>query len=151
MNTPYVSKDLTIDILQETVSALRSGTYKQGQHRLRTLDDAYCCLGVICDIAADHGLGHWEKDPDEVGGEWSFRDWDDTLSGLYLPTPIRVLLPFNASGVRRDREDYVDPETGITYDSLASANDRGVPFPIIAGWIEEMLNEESGTTKHDED
>ena len=30
-------------------TALRSGKYRQAQNRLRK-DDAFCCLGVLCDI-----------------------------------------------------------------------------------------------------
>ncbi len=33
------------------VEALRSGKYKQGRDHLRT-GDAYCCLGVLCDLLA---------------------------------------------------------------------------------------------------
>lgn len=32
------------------VAALRSGKYEQGQKRLRSDDDKYCCLGVLCDV-----------------------------------------------------------------------------------------------------
>ena len=32
------------------VAALRSGKYKQGQGRLRSVDDTFCCLGVLADV-----------------------------------------------------------------------------------------------------
>lgn len=31
-------------------AALRSGEYKQGTGKLRSKDDAFCCLGVLCDV-----------------------------------------------------------------------------------------------------
>lgn len=36
------------------VKELRSGKYKQGKGYLRQIDDKYCCLGVLCDIAIQH-------------------------------------------------------------------------------------------------
>jgi hypothetical protein len=38
------------ELLNQWVSALRSGKYNQGRLRLRSLDDHYCCLGVLCDV-----------------------------------------------------------------------------------------------------
>ncbi len=42
----------------ELVAALRSGKYKQGFDQLR-LRDAFCCLGVACDIS---GIGQWVRE-----------------------------------------------------------------------------------------
>ena len=39
------------------VDALRSGKYQQARGALKT-GDAYCCLGVACDIS---GLGTWDR------------------------------------------------------------------------------------------
>ena len=36
--------------IQKWVDALKSGEYKQGQSRLRNIENKYCCLGVACDI-----------------------------------------------------------------------------------------------------
>lgn len=35
---------------QTWVAALRSGNYTQGHSSLRDKDDAFCCLGVACDL-----------------------------------------------------------------------------------------------------
>lgn len=32
------------------IAALRSGKYKQGRGQLRSLNNNYCCLGVLCDV-----------------------------------------------------------------------------------------------------
>jgi hypothetical protein len=42
--------------IQQWVTALRSGKYKQGTGQLKNYDGAMCCLGVACDIS---GLGSW--------------------------------------------------------------------------------------------
>ena len=42
------------------LQALRSGHYKQGKGYLCS-DGEYCCLGVLCDIAAMHGIIVKEK------------------------------------------------------------------------------------------
>ena len=43
-------------LIRDWIDALRSGKYKQGRARLRSTQpggDAYCCLGVFCDIHPD--------------------------------------------------------------------------------------------------
>lgn len=48
---------------EKWVEALRSGEYKQGKGALRVPRnddrDAFCCLGVACDLAARSGEGLW--------------------------------------------------------------------------------------------
>lgn len=40
------------ELKDEWVKALRSGKYKQGRGKLyQKLDDSFCCLGVLCDVA----------------------------------------------------------------------------------------------------
>ncbi len=41
-------------IKQLWVDALRSGDYKQGRLALRTEDDRFCVMGVLCNIHAQH-------------------------------------------------------------------------------------------------
>lgn len=48
-------------IKERWLTALRSGTYKQGTGRLHRLDpdtdtDSFCCLGVLCDLAEKEGV-----------------------------------------------------------------------------------------------
>lgn len=38
------------------INALRSGNYKQGKYRLRSVDNKYCCLGVACEVAFQNGV-----------------------------------------------------------------------------------------------
>lgn len=52
---------MNADVKKEWCAKLRSGTYDQGRGQLR-LRNEYCCLGVLCDIAAKHGIGYWDED-----------------------------------------------------------------------------------------
>jgi hypothetical protein len=47
------------DIREEWLKRLRSGRYQKGRHSLRA-SGRHCCLGVLCDIAVDQGVGRWE-------------------------------------------------------------------------------------------
>lgn len=40
------------EIKARWVAALRSGEYKQAKGRLRTADNSFCCLGVLCNLHA---------------------------------------------------------------------------------------------------
>lgn len=70
------------------VEALRSGRYKQGRLQLRTDDDCYCCLGVLCEVS---GKGQWVRQP--VNGSdsecWAYRYGDHSFSGV-LPYQLEV-------------------------------------------------------------
>jgi hypothetical protein len=44
------------EIQQKWVAALRSGDYAQGSGLLRTSDNKFCCLGVLCDLAVKSGV-----------------------------------------------------------------------------------------------
>ena len=44
------------EIKKEWIKRLRSGAIKQGRKKLGHKDGARCCLGVLCDIAVEHGV-----------------------------------------------------------------------------------------------
>lgn len=69
----------TRDLLVKWIAELRSGKYAQGQKRLRTPDDKFCCLGVLCDIV---GEGNWEKNA--MHGEYTYV-MGPHASGAMLP------------------------------------------------------------------
>lgn len=72
------------------LEALESGKYKQNQRALRTTRPdgksyGYCCLGVLCNLAAQEGVGEWDtknKDPRlfKYDGEDSVGMIPDTLA-----------------------------------------------------------------------
>lgn len=62
------------------LEALRSGKYKQGRSALRTIQDEFCCLGVLCDIVAPDA---WSKPAPSV---WSSLVMTKTKSKVpFLP------------------------------------------------------------------
>lgn len=99
------------------LEALRSGRYKQGQFRLRSENDKFCCLGVLCDIS---GEGEWEHLPD---GGYSYKRGEEAQSS--------VLPQFLADVV-----DLADGQEG----KLVDMNDgHWLNFLQISEWIEENI------------
>lgn len=56
------------------IAALRSGKYQQGEWRLRSNTDRFCCLGVACDVADS---AKWKLSRDETC--YSFQDQSTCL------------------------------------------------------------------------
>lgn len=48
------------EVIQRWIKALRSGKYKQGKYKLRSHENTFCCLGVLCDLAAKDGGPKWQ-------------------------------------------------------------------------------------------
>jgi len=42
------------------LKALRSGKYKQGRGQLKTHENKFCCLGVLCDIHSKQTKRKWD-------------------------------------------------------------------------------------------
>lgn len=114
------------DIALKLVAALRSRQYKQGKDTLRSPINTFCCLGVLCNIhAQEHPeFAATQTDPTVYDGHRSrlspdVMRWAGMRDSLGETARGRGL----TSGSRRFR-------------SLASANDAGVPFTVIADYIE---------------
>ena len=109
------------------VSALRSGEFKQGTMQLRTLDDKYCCLGVLCELAVREGV----IDPPLPGVQGQFTDayyFDGNKN--YVPLAVRQW-----AGLEDSVGGY-HVEGVETEQVLAVNNDASMPFPQIADIIE---------------
>jgi len=122
-------------IVRRWIAALRSGDYEQGRGSLRK-NNAFCCLGVLCDVLSKQGSGHWDvvdkivwgfrnKSRDEV--EAGNGEWDDDL----LP-------PFAAELAGLDTCDPRVNHWGVSI-TLSELNDSGANFEEIANLIEERL------------
>jgi hypothetical protein len=101
------------EIKTKWVDALRSGNYSQGKEVLRSKDNNFCCLGVLCDIVDS--------------SRWVARVSND----CYAYDGCHAILPRNivrATG-------FPDHHTSI----LTDMNDSGVPFSEIANYIEQEL------------
>ena len=110
------------DIKSEWVSALRSGDYKQGIGYLR-VDNEFCCLGVLCDIAVNKGVITYSIGTDNI---YNY-GWPGSRAAEVLPDAVVSWA---------ELEDQ-NPSAGSL--SLAEHNDDGVPFSGIADLIEEWL------------
>lgn len=134
------------EIKAEWLAALRSGEFKQAQGVLQVRDtNAYCCLGVLCRLAVNHGVAQILNDeyPDSV--VYAALD-GSTRSSEILPRAIAEW-----AGLHTDPDvDTFQPEdcdddhgegpcdcTG--WRSLAELNDGGSSFLEIAQYIEEQL------------
>ena len=105
------------------VAALRSGEYKQGRGRLRSEDDEYCCLGVLCEIAAQVGVIERAAPPPNTSSvAWRYGGWHD-----YLPMSLADVV----------RLDTYNPT--IEDVQLTNMNDEGKSFLEIADLIEKHL------------
>lgn len=98
------------------IEALRSNKYEQTIQQLRSPDDKFCCLGVLCDIIDTNA---WE-----LNGDSFFHKWGGDKSDALLTNPILE-------------------EVGLTYEEseeLFHLNDsRGYTFNQIADYIETEL------------
>jgi hypothetical protein len=119
------------ELKQKWVEALRSGKYQQGTGVLRTTDNEYCCLGVLCDLVDRSAWGVAEE---------TFT----CVNGVDVP---RVAYDFHSKG---DSSCYSLPYTlevnlKLTNTTpLIDMNDGGKSFAEIADWIErEIPAEES--------
>jgi hypothetical protein len=103
------------EIKQKWLEALRSGEYRQGISALRSHDDRYCCLGVLCDLHSKETGDKWEG---EVNREYLYHD-----STVYPPATVVEWVGGHLPGV-----------------TLACMNDLcRTSFAKIADWIEENL------------
>jgi hypothetical protein len=101
------------DLKEKWLAALRSGDYRQAKTALRTDENEFCCLGVLCDVFDQK---QWSRD-EESFGDWSFRtpeayDYPDAWT-------------HRATGLISEQGRY-----------LAEMNDAGKSFADIADWIE---------------
>lgn len=76
------------EIKARWVAALRSGNYAQGRHALRRVidgKDKYCCLGVLCDIASQDGIGAWVESNDHLSSRRLWKDSSDVIGAALTP------------------------------------------------------------------
>jgi hypothetical protein len=137
-NSGKVKEKMKPEIKKLWVEALRSGEYVQGTQSLRTGEDGFCCLGVLCDLAKKAGIGEWKQKVKFFGddgcrnglGFWVF-EADGNSEKNYLPRPI-----VEWAGVRQ-----ASPYMAGVGDKLANLNDNGCTFKQIASMIEENGDE----------
>ncbi len=105
---------MNADIKVKWVEALRSGKYRQGIGELRSRDDKYCCLGVLCDIVAPE---RWEVSA-TTGG------YSIGTSGKLCPVEVAEIAQIDRA---------------VTHILAMQKNDTGESFAAIADWLEQNL------------
>ncbi len=137
---------------QRWLKALRSGNYEQAKETLVELGPvgpvAYCCLGVACSLSAkrhitydEGGLDpdYWDGMvlPDSVMYAYGF----ESDVGKFYPKDLPPEVQQRVKKALLDSPDntYVNGTSLAGYDSLASLNDAGVPFTLIADVIEAVF------------
>jgi len=126
------------DIKKNWVDALRSGEYKQGTGELRKNEDHFCCLGVLCDLAAKDGVGEWKARNPYLGYYF-----DDTgKSNTHLPASVSNWAGLFLKTGEPDEDPtilYINEEGEEWERTLSEINDDGFNFSAIADIIEEQL------------
>ena len=113
---------MTPELKAKWIDALTSGAYKQGRFRLKRTKEAFCCLGVLCDISE---TGQWitAKNGEHffyphAGSTMLCHGAERCISGLSWQLRECLGLPADA------------------HLNLVQMNDNKVPFNEIAAWIE---------------
>lgn len=110
------------ELKQRWIEALRSGDYQQGIGQLRSKNDEFCCLAVLCSVFDPSG---WESatDAKTMGYDYDYI-YKNNVSFGTLHWFLRL-----------DALELDDLAQG----RLIAMNDKGVSFAEIADWIEENL------------
>lgn len=167
------SDDDVRGLLTAWAAALESGDYARTTRVLRS-GDAYCCLGVLCDVAIERGLlaAEWADPVTEAERGLVCRPGKSdgkvlrllagdgpSVATTYLPAALAEHLPIDETGCKKAG----DPRwTGLVAPSqtdadgvagsrscceLASANDAGADFAAIARAIRADLLGETVTVE----
>lgn len=136
-------------LIKQWVDTLRSGKYQQGLTVLKSIDNKFCCLGVLCDIAKHLIYLDWElEDSDDM----SYKIQDTCT---VLPEDLINLLGVNSSRVLIMRtnsklQEYLGNEEIATmsrHTTLVTLNDYyKLSFNQIADILEEEFLHEAKTT-----
>jgi hypothetical protein len=122
------------EIKTRWVEALRSGSYKQltgALHLDSSSGSAFCCLGVLCDLAIQDGiLPGWDRFVDFPDDEEP-EEWNDE----FLPGQVQTWAGLGTANPAVQEPEYPGDEV-----TLAACNDeRNLSFPQIADLIETQL------------
>lgn len=143
------------DVIRRWVDALRSGKYKQGEGALVTVEfpedggerkEYHCCLGVLCELAAEAGVatrsessvkahGGWVTFNGETGmPDYKVMEWAGVSQWMVdSPEPQRgqQIIPDCDCGVCKNIP------VGRQRSGLSALNDNhGTPFNVIADLVE---------------
>lgn len=112
------------EIKARWVAALRSGEYAQGAGELRSYNDKFCCLGVLCDIRDNN---EWMSACESQNAPYGYKSSD------CFDYPPQLIADW------AQLDWHVQVEINGNVDSLAEHNDSGRTFAEIADAIEQQL------------
>lgn len=109
------------------LEALESGKYKQAEGRLRRPREdgksyGYCCLGVLCNIAVQDGVGTWEKAGSESPTYFTLDGEDDGVGLVY------------------SMQQVVGIENALQSRLISMNDDEGKSFKEIAKHLRQVWN-----------
>lgn len=107
------------NILEQWTEALYSEDYTQGIRTLRSYDNTFCCLGVLCDLYVKSDHGQWtlrSNDTYALGGESSIlpekvAQW----AGLHSTSPE---VTYNEESIEIVE---LNDEKGLDFKTIADA------------------------------
>lgn len=107
------------DLQTRWLAALRDGSYKQGKSHFRNENNAYCCLGVVCDLS---GFGEWEAGTYVI----RVRDSEELGNNYTLPKTIRDVVGLSSAQQRElaYRNDGLDIFPRHTFPEIADVIER---------------------------
>jgi hypothetical protein len=131
------------EVKAKWLQALKSGEYRQTRDTLRSPNNGYCCLGVLCDVYNKEvgGYWQWEHGSSET---YSFAiEVDDDNGGITFDSaetelPLCVMEWAGLDDVNPQAET-INEEGEIAYDTLAGLNDSGHDFKFIADVIDNQF------------
>jgi hypothetical protein len=114
------------DIKKLWLDTLRSEKYEQGVEALKSTNDKFCCLGVLCDLHRTHtGQGYWKEHTE--GTYCYFISEEDCDSGI-LPQAVS-----DWAGLS-DENPVIGDGTATEYN-----DERRLSFSEISDLIEKNL------------
>lgn len=116
-------------IKEKWIEALRSGNYQQGRQQLKTWDNKFCCLGVLCDL--------YKKEKPDTSINWLRGDLPHNVEywAEVNGTDFELTSYVRASAKLDHQERMVFPKGSLV--DLVTLNDDGLNFRQIADIIEE--------------
>ena len=137
------------EVKAKWLEALRSGKYRQSRYKLRSLDNGFCCLGVLCDIYTKEVGGSWKLDKAGLSDSYEMvSDSGHESVRSELPSFVRNwadLEWFNPQvHVAKGECDFpqvhvAKGECDFVPATLAELNDEGRSFKEIADIIDHQL------------
>lgn len=107
------------ELLKRWIDALRSRKYKQGKGCLRSKNNTYCCVGVLCDL---YDQTRWTSETNFL----EQYEYNSPVGEFHQTVPTNI-------------RNQIGLSDGL-FSSLYKMNDNGAKFYQIARKLERILN-----------